>query len=346
MSSSEGQEIFDALYAECKRHEYEGNYTSVVHLLSVPILHATSRITQKLYLESLYAYALLKTKNYKGALQAYRDIIRRFRTMYMTADADYVHTCTVIAWLYGNVYAHHDAALFHYREARDLCAREPTLKKRTNFDDILRRLAVAEAKTKLTSYAKGRPANAPCMCWQCGSVGQQHMLLCECERAWYCNERCKAEYGHRHVLLDPLLLLPRDVVVQKILLPAIMPANAVASRTDLHSARHFGLSLRLLSRMWRQRIDECGAFWFRVVPFDWSALYKPGPRDEYRFPSDVALAKARTQYEAALLNKHRLLTKKLDAAEKRAVKAAADKADMREKLDALESRLKRARIVE
>jgi hypothetical protein len=167
------------------------------------------------------------------------------------------------------------------------------------------------------SYADGRPEGALCLCKCCGNIAP-NLLLCDCKRAWYCNETCRASDAavhaaspaHARMQLD---LIPADVVITYILPFCFTTITIRRLAIDYkHWHCHFGLQLRTLSRHWRRCVDGCVFFWTRIVAKNWPLHFRPNPREEAALTRDTVcafmLARARLYCVSVLKRKRSVIS--------------------------------------
>jgi len=181
----------------------------------------------------------------------------------------------------------YDSACVWYARARDYGIKRG-LPDGDKSRAILLNLCANQCLSTRASYVSGKENEALRCCRLCGHVDiGTSLILCTCQRAWYCSPKCQEADVPRHSpgceYRMPLDLLPTGVV-QNILLPlCIIPLESDLRNAHFKSRqeewvriiRTHALGLRTLSVKWRNHVDSCRTFWFNVVPHTWPVVMQP-----------------------------------------------------------------------
>jgi tetratricopeptide (TPR) repeat protein len=322
---------FAALRTKCEAFRNAYNYAAELYQL----VHASPVAPdERTAFDLMLAHAYRRCSQHAKAMAIYRKLHNL-----LPPGEDYNELMRGMGEIYWNC-ANYDTAYLCYRQGNSPLS--------ACLYDILLRSARA-------SYAEYRYASDPCICKHCATIGWS-FLLCTCERAWYCNERCRqadalaheAAGYHAIVSMD---CIPTDVIMEHLLpfclatIPYEGAAEKLLRRQDSVGQRRFGLGLRTLSRRWRRCIDQYRPFWLEIVQQPWLPQFRIQPKEAASLTRDHffshMLEAAKKQCACALDRKQALLNKRWYRNEAKILELEREQQTILEQRDAYGSRLKK-----
>lgn len=273
----------DAFFGKCQAYCMARDGGALANLVdSLPIEESDLSHRQRYLLDECRAHAYRHTQDWKRSLLYYRKVLLSGNLtvatrVYLLADAAFVYNALVA----------YDTSLALYKKALELCREH--LKNESLIATLTSSCRVVEWNTMVFPCAGTPGINQQRICNECGEVGPEpSLLICSCQRVWYCNARCMSlnEVSHHrsrfHFRIN-LDLIPKDVIRKHILPWCLIPCEedrkaAALSKAGLNAAmvavRKRFLALRTLNKNWMAHVDACKLFWTSVMPCDWTPYYK------------------------------------------------------------------------